>query len=173
MKKVLCPTEIAELKKGQVANATIFVLFASASNREGDMVARLDIKTSIGGTPVDLKPSLGDLLLPPKSQTVTEFDASMQKMQGFQRVTTKFRTTELMAVPMRIMKSAALSPVGKLSWVDNKLRFMGGLPASSDTVCVRLECDPKSGSGTITVCCDHAVAVNNITNLLKHAVSSS
>ena len=173
MKKVLCPREIPELKKGQVANATVCVLFASASNREGDMVARVDIKTSIGGTPVDLKPSLGDLLLPPKSQTESEFDASMQKMQGFQRVTTKFQTNDLMAVPMRIMKSAALSSVGKMSWVDNKLRFIGGLPASNDTVWVRLECDPNNGSGTITVCCDHAVAANTVTNLLKHAVSSS
>lgn len=174
VKKLLCPPEIPELKKGQVSNVTLGIVFASMSNREGDMVARFDIKSSVGGgSPVELKPSLGDLLLPQNVTSVADFDSKMSRMQGFQRVTSKFQTSNLVSVPMKVMKGAALTPVGDLNWSDNKLRLVGGLPSSNDIVYVLFECAPNSGGGTITVCCDHAVAVNNIMNLLKHAVSAN
>ena len=172
VKKALCPPEVMELQKGQVSNATICILFASASNRQGDMVAKFDIKSSISGVPVELRPSLGDLLLPQKAPTVTEFDASLSRMQGFQRVTSSFQTKDMKAVPKLVMKNAAVTPVGGSGWINNKLRFCGGLPASNDTVWILLESDPSNGSGTLTVCCDHAMAVNSILNLLKHALAN-
>jgi len=173
VKKALCPPDIAELKPSQVANATLCLEFASASNREGDMVARFDIKTSTGsGIPIEIKPSLGDLLMAQKAPSVAEFDAAMNRMQGFQRVTSSFQSSNLDAVPQIIIKSAALTPVGKLAWQEKKLRFIGGLPASHDQVFVRVDCDRTSGSGMITVCCDHALAVNSMLAILKHAVSS-
>ena len=136
------------------------------------MVGRFDIKTSTGGgIPIEIKPSLGDLLTPQKTPSVADFNASMNRMQGFQRVTSKFQSSKLDAVPQILLKSAALTPVGKAGWQDNKLRLIGGLPASNDLVFARVECDPNSGAGMITVCCDHAVAVNSIMNILKHAVS--
>lgn len=173
MKKALFPPDVAELKCGQVANATLCLEFASASNREGDMVARFDIKSSTGGgIPIEIKPSLGDLLMPQKAPSAAEFDTSMNRMQGFQRVTSKFQSSNLDSVPKAILKSAALTAVGKAAWQDNKLRFIGGLPATSDLVLVKVDCDRTSGSGMITVCCDHALAVNNMMAILKHALSS-
>ena len=173
MKKAVCPPEIAELKSGQMANATLCLQFATASNREGDLVGRFDIKTSTGGgIPIEIKPSVGELLTtPPTTPSVAEFDASMNRMQGFQRVTSKFQSSSVDGVPHILLKSAALSPVGKAGWQDNKLRLIGGLPASSDIVFVRVECDRNSGAGTITVCCDHAMAVNSVLAILKHALS--
>ncbi len=173
VKKTLLPPDVAELKVGQMANAIICLEFASASNREGDMVARFDVKASTGGgIPMELKPSLGDLLTPQKAMSVSDFDASMNRLQGFQRVTSTFQSSHLESVPQTIVKSAALTLIGKkLVWEGNSLRLLGGLPASNDLVWVRLDCDPNNGSGTIMVCCDNALAVNSILAILKHALS--
>jgi hypothetical protein len=203
LKKALLPLEILELKQGQVSNATLCLEFAAPSNRDGDLVARLDIKTSLSGVPVELKPSLGELLLPPPSQVSMSadlFDATMGRMHGFQRVSTNFSITKrgghsaVSSLPKTVLKHAALTPVGGttvLTWKNNadakdkdtakakastkdnenhKLRLMGGLPASTDLVFVWIECNDE-GVGSITVCCDHAMAVNSILNLIKHAVS--
>jgi hypothetical protein len=171
VKKSLCPPEIPELKKGQVSFSTVCFLFASASNREGDLVAKVEVKSLTGGSvPVEFKPSLGDLLRPHKMKTA-EFDSTMQTMQGFQRVVSNFHTGDLVGLPASLVKVIALSSVGKLAWKDNKLRLIGGLPVSTDLVLVLIQCDSSGGSGTITVCCDNAVAVNTIMNTLKRAIS--
>jgi hypothetical protein len=156
--------------------------FASASNREGDMVARLEIKSSTGGgVPVELKPTLAELLQTNKTHTKTtaaEFDATLQRMQGFQRVVSSFQNKkakdDVASLSTLILKHAALTLVvgNQKDNNNNTLRFIGGLPASSDLVLVLIQCDDDhTGSGSITVCCDHALAVNSILNVLKRAVS--
>lgn len=167
VKRAVWPPEISELKKGQVANATLCIEFASTSNREGDMVARVDIKSSTGGVPVEFNPTLGDLLKSRKLKEA-EFDSSQARMQGFARVTSSFQTSDMDSIPKSVLKHAALTPVGKLAWKDKKLRLVGGLPAGDDLVLVLIQCD--GGSGSITVCCDHAVAVNSILNVVKRAL---
>lgn len=150
-------------------------MFKSSSNRDGEVSARFDIKSSSGGgVPVDLRPSIGELLLPQVGTSLTDFDARLDRMQGFQRVVSKFQTTDMAKVPELVLKYVNLTPVGKLRWQGNKLRLIGLLPASSDLVLVRLESDLSSSvlEGTIIVCCDHAVAVNSIMNLMKSALSS-
>lgn len=180
LKKALIPPgDIAELKCGQVVNLIIGLEFASVSNREGDLVARFDIKTSTGGgIPIELRPTLGDLLVCPNlPPSVTEFDAAMNRLQGFQRVTATFQSSSpshLDTIPNAILKSAALTPVGKTKWQNNQLRFIGGLPGSNELVWVRLDWDPtkNNNSGTIAVCCDNAMAVNSIMAIVKHALST-
>ena len=179
-KKIVCPQEIAELKPGQVSSATVCIEFSSASNRDGDLVARLDVKSAAGGgVPIQVKPSIGELVRPcPKNlRKTSEFDSGMAKMHGFQRVESTFAlsqaTSSYSELPAWIAKHTALTPVPKLSWKDGKLRFAGGLPASEDLVFVMIQCDKLSGSGSITVCCDHAVAVSSVLNLIKRAVASA
>jgi hypothetical protein len=172
LKKALCPPDIAELKPGQVAHITVCLEFASSSNREGDLVGKFDIKTSTGGgTPVEIKPSIGDLLRRQEPPSESEFDVSFHRMQGFQRVATPFQSSNLDAVPGRLLKRAALTPVGPSAWQDNQLRLIGRLPASTDLVLVRLECNRSNGSGTLTVCCTDAMAVNSVMSVLKHSIS--
>jgi hypothetical protein len=155
-----------------MSTATLCIDFVSASNRDGDLVARLEIKSATGGgTPVQIKPSLSELVRPCKRKK-EEFDATMAQMQGFQRVEGTFTTPSYASLPQWIVKQSALSPVGKASWKEGKLRLVGGLPASHELVYVLIECDKASGAGKIIVCCDHAVAVNSILNDLKRAVSS-
>ena len=172
LKKALCPPDVAELKPGQVANTTLCLEFASASNREGDLVGKFDVKTATGGgIPIEIKPSIGDLLRHMDPPSLPEFDASFNRLQGFQRVATTFQSSSLDALPRRLLKSAALTPLGDPSWHNNQLRLIGGLPGSSDCVLVRLECNRSSGSGTMTVCCGDAMAVNSVMSVLKHSIS--
>ena len=158
-----------------MSTATLCIEFASASNRDGDLVARLEIKSATGGgTPVQIKPSLSELVRPCKQHKKEEFDATMAQMQGFQRVESTFTTPLYASVPQWIVKQSALSPMGKQtsSWKEGKFRLVGELPASDELVYVLIECDKTSGAGKIIVCCDHAVAVNSILNDLKRAVTS-
>jgi hypothetical protein len=172
LKKALCPPDIPELKPGQVANTTLCLEFASASNREGDLVGKFDIKTSTGGgIPIEFKPSIGDLLRRQEPPRGPEFDASFNRLQGFQRMTTTFQSSNIDTIPRRLLKSAALTPVGDAAWQNDQLRLIGGLPGSSDLVLVRLECNRNSGSGSMTVCSGDAMAVNSIMSMLKHSVS--
>jgi hypothetical protein len=180
----MCPPEITELKKGQVSSfATLCIEFTSASNRDGDLVARLDVKSSTGGVPIDVKPSLGELLRPCKQLKAADFDTSMNQMQGFQRVVSSFTTALALpsyyqSLPSMIVEHAALTPVGSgkqlSSWTkDSKLRLVGRLPASDEFVYVLVECEKTTGAGNITVCCDHAVAGTSIMNLMKRAVATN
>jgi hypothetical protein len=167
-KKVLCPPEILELRANDVMDDLLVLEFASVSNREGDLVGRLEVKQgSAGSVPIEIKPTLGELLRSPlKPSTVDEFDRTMQRMQGFQRVQTSFTTSmEIPSILSSILKQASLTVVKKS---NQQIRVLGLLPASNDPVLVLVEC--TNGTGTIIVCCDHAVAVNSILGLLKRAV---
>lgn len=149
-------------------NGLLVLEFASVSNREGDLVGRLEVKQgSAGSVPVEIKPMLGELLRSPlKPIPVDEFDSTMQRMQGFQRVQTSFTTSmDMVSILSSILKQASLAVVDKS---NHQIRSLGILPASNDPVLVLVEC--TNGTGTIIVCCDHAVAVNSILGLLKRAV---
>eukprot|EP00980_Cylindrotheca_fusiformis_P007006 scaffold1474_cov132-Cylindrotheca_fusiformis.AAC.2 len=176
VKKTVLPPEIPELKNGQMSTVQMCVQFVSPSNREGDLAIRFDIKSSTGGAvPVEIRPRVGELLRV-LSMKVDDFDSSFRKMQGFQRVSTAFTIAPagIESLPQFIWKEIAFTPIGSLGWtVDGKLRMAGCLPATNDTVLALIECDKMSGSGTITTCCDHAVAGNSILNSLKQAVTKS
>ena len=169
-KKTLCPPEIMELKANQSTTAILLFQYTSMSNREGDMVGRIEVKQGYGGSvPVEFKPSLGELLLPPKKAISAEsFDATLARMQGFQRVESSYTSCRPMASVVEVLKKhSSLKPVGE---TGDKLRMMGLLPASDETVMIKIE--PTNGGGKITVCCDHVVAINNILSLVKRALSS-
>jgi len=172
-KKILCPSEIMELKANQTTRACLVIEFASMSNREGDLVGRIEVKQGYGGTvPIDIKPPLGELLRPPeKNISVDEFDRTMTRMQGFQRVESSYTTSLPMAsVVESLLKHSSLKTIGSANFSsDKKLRLMGMLPANNDSVLVKLEA--TQGGGTIAVCCDNVVAINIILSLVKRAIN--
>lgn len=174
VRKIVLPLEISELPVGRRAECFVGIDFASASDRESFMQAKLEVKFGSGGTTVEIKPTIGDLLLPCK-RSIDEFDAAVSRMQGFHRAESNFSVSEssLAVLPIRFLSRAALSVVGasKPSWDDsNKIRLVGTLPASSDPVYV-LATNSVSGQGKITVCCEHTLVANSIMNLLKRAIS--
>jgi AP-3 complex subunit beta len=168
-KKILCPPEILELKAGHVTTVVMVLEFASMSNRDGDLVGKLEIKQgSAGSIPVEIKPSLCELLRPPKDTSMEEFDAIMKRMQGFQRVESTFvATREMASIAKSVLKETSFAT---LEGKDNKLRFLAMLPASDDPVLVQVELS-NGGNGKIFVCCDHAVAITSILSIVKQAVS--
>jgi hypothetical protein len=72
-----------------------------------------------------------------------------------------------------ILRAVALTSVGRSSstWKNDSLRLAGTLPASGDPVYILVTCHEKSGQGKIVVCCDHALAVNSIMNVMKRALA--
>lgn len=131
------------------------------------MVGRIEIKQGYGGSvPIEVKPTLGELLLPPKKAvTPADFDKTLSRMQGFNRVESSCATSRPLAQIVELLKKhSSLQQVG--STADNKLRMMGRLPANDDVVMVKMD------SGKITVCCDNVVSINSILSLVKRAVSA-
>jgi len=177
-KRVVAPPEIAQLSKGQQVDCVIGIEFSGISDREGSLLAKVDVKFGSGGIPVDIKPSLSDVLLPPlnnKRYSVDEFDSAIGRLRGFQRVETTLMAPRSQ-LPVLLMQAVALTPVGSNSakWKGDKLRLVGILPASSDPVFVQVTCKDSSSSdpakAQVTVCCDHALAANCIVNHIKRSI---
>jgi AP-3 complex subunit beta len=175
--KVVVPPEIDLLRAGQCTDAMVGIDFQSASDRDGSLLAKFDIKSASGSVPVEIKPCLADLLLPCK-RSVGEFDEEIDKMHGFQRVESKVSLNfsadaSLRAkLPEHLLRTAALNQVGKPgSWKKNdSLRLAGTLPASGDPVYIFVTCN-ESGQGKVVVCCDHALVVNSVMNVMKRALA--
>jgi len=173
-KKTLCPPEIMELKANETTNAIVIFQFAKMSDREGDIVGRIEVKQGYGGSvPIEFKPSLGELLQPPnKAMSVKEYDVALARMQGFQRVESPYTSSKSMAsIGKSLMKQSSFRPIGGAEIDANKsLRMIGLLPVGKEPVMVKFE--PSSNGGKIIVCCDHVVVINSILSLVKRAVSS-
>ena len=172
-KRVAVPNEIASLKQGQMSNVMLGIDFASSSDRDDSLMARFDIKFNGGSTPVELRPSLGQLLQP-CDRNLSDFHSGMSKLQGFNRVANTFQLSDASFLTTEwIRKQANLTPVKeatKESSLEQGLHFVASLPASGDPVFVTVTCS-QSGSGTVTVCCEQALAVNGIANSLKKAIT--
>ena len=89
--KVITPPEIPALKKGKISTVFIGLTFSSATDRDGIALAKFDIKSDRGTTPVEIRPSLGELLDSPKSVSISEFDTAFAELQGIhQRISASF-----------------------------------------------------------------------------------
>ena len=170
-KKVYLPPEIDQLKAGQQADCILGMEFASTSDRDGNLLAKFDFKFGAGGIPIEIKPSLGQLLLP-CHRTVSQFDNELKRLQGFQRVES---TLSLPLTPQTlnntIFAAARLSLVEQ-GWSNNMLRLVGTLPASHDPVYVLVQ-QPTDGSYKFIVCSDNALAANSLMNVLKKKIAST
>ena len=70
------------------------------------------------------------------------------------------------------MLSVLIHGQKQISTWPGKGRFIGILPASGHNIYAVVECDPITGHGDITVCCNNAMASNSISNLLKQSLSN-
>jgi hypothetical protein len=169
---MVAPNEIASLRQGQMSNVILGVDFASVSDRDDSLLARFDIKFNGGSAPVELRPSIGQLL-DPCQKSLSDFESAMSKLQGFNRVANTFQLSDTSFLTTKwIRKHANLTPVkgGNNENLEQGVRFVGSLPASGDPVYVMVTCK-QTGSGTVTVCCEQALAINGIANSLKKAIA--
>jgi AP-3 complex subunit beta len=164
--RVVLPPEVNELNPGQKVTVVVAIEFASVSDRDGSLQAKLDVRFGSGSVPIDINPRLGDLLTPVTIST-NDFDASINRLHGFQRVESNLPENEELGVLMdRILDAMALTAIGN---DKAKVRLVGSLPASSDPVFVML----LANSGKVVVCCDHALAVNTIMQQVKQALQQN
>lgn len=176
-RNIVLPLEISELPCGRKVECMIGIDFSGVSDREGSLLAKLEVKFGSTGASVDLKPSICDLLLH-CTRSIEQFDAAFQRMHGFNRVETNFSVSESsrLALSARLLARAALTGVppgangGKSN--DNEIiRWAGTLPSSADPIYVLTRCSASSGQGTLVVCCEHALVANAVMNVLKRAIS--
>lgn len=171
-RKVSLPLEIPELKKDQVVESVLAIDFASTSDREGSMLAKLDVKFGSGGIPVEIKPSLGDILLP-STISPTQFDQAIARLHGFQRLDSTIDLQTNISggdLARQLQKLAALTNVDVGDDSPQSIKLAGVLPASSDSVYVLVE--GNTNKKVLIVCSENALAVNSIMNGLKRGIQS-
>jgi len=178
--RVVAPPEIAAaLAPGQKVECVVGIDFAGISDRDNSLRAALDVKFGTGGVPIEIKPNLGDLLMPCKLLSIEDFDSAVGVLHGFQRVESTVPVpdaTTRSELPKKLVRGMALWPVGggRADWKSDddgdKLRMLGTLPSSLDPVYVMVTCPPGATAAKITVCCDHALAVNSILNQAKRTL---
>lgn len=174
-RQVVIPQEIVALKKGEMTTATLGMSFQTASDRDGALQARFDFKSDRSSSAVDIRPTIGDMLRPCR-MSAEDFQSNVNALQGFSRVVSKLQVDSKSydALPRSIMKHAALTPLDrKVAWKDSEFRLAGTLPSSMDKIFVVVECDRKTGAGSITVCCEHPLACNSLKDVLKSAVADA
>ena len=90
--KVITPPEIPALKKGMASTLFIAITFASATDRDNISVAKFDIKSDHGTTSVEVRPTLGELLIDEgtKNMSQAEFDTAISILHGIQRISSTF-----------------------------------------------------------------------------------
>lgn len=170
--KVIVPQEISALKNGQASIVFIGITFESATDRDGVALAKFDVKSDRGSTSIEIRPSIGEMLdTPPKN---IDFDAATSGFEGnkFLMISSSFSLSPIndekfKSVPTKILKHLYLRQIGE--WPE-KGCFVGKLPESGDNVFIRIKCDKVTGSGTITVCGNNAMASNSIVNLVKSSL---
>jgi hypothetical protein len=171
-KRSVLPQEILALNKDMMTMVILGLEFVSASDRNGTLQARFDLKSDRGSHPLDLRPPLTELVKP-LVLNANAFDENMNRLQGFQRVTSKFAIPagEVANFDSAILKQVALRPLDNVeAWkTTRRLRLVGQLPVSIDKVFILVQCS-ENGSGTLTVCCDNAIATNSILDSLKKAL---
>jgi AP-3 complex subunit beta len=169
--RVVAPPELPAVGVGENAKVVVSINFTGSSDRDGTLLAKLEVKFGSGGIPFEVRPSICDLLLP-CTRTVAEFDGSIEKMHGFNRLETKVASTlSPQEVTSKLLSSSSLTPV-KQSNVEGekRTRLVGSLPASSDLVYVQLE--QIGADYKMIICCVHALVLSPLLNQLKKALTS-
>ena len=79
--RISIPQEISSLESMKVSSAIIGLEFAQASDKEGALLAKFDLKCDRGTTPIDICPPLAETVKP-SPISVEKFDESIMKLQG-------------------------------------------------------------------------------------------
>merc|ERR1712194_63563 len=177
--KVITPPEFPVLKKGMASTVFIGIAFSSASDRDGVVLAKFDVKSDRGTNSVEVRPTLGELLKDetPKTTSQSDFDVATSRLHGIQCISSPFtlpmpmNDSNFKNLPSTILQHLNLKQIG--GWTrKGKAFFVGTLPSSGEEVYVAVTCDAVTGYGHLTVSSNDAMAANSIMNLLKQALAS-
>ena len=176
--RISVPQEISSLDSSKVSFTTVGLEFAQASDKDGAILAKFDVKCDRGTTSIDICPPLAETLQEFKMSR-SDFDAASSKLHGIhQQAKASFNLPSgsggnvksyYKRIPKRVLKSSNLSLVE--SWTDSHCKFVGRLPSSGNYVLLDIECDASSGGGNINLCCDSAMALNPLLAFFKNAIT--
>ena len=152
-----------------MATVVLGIEFNDCIDRDDSLLARFEIKYNGGALPMEVRPSLLELLQPCMKNR-REFDGATRKLQGFNCVDSSFSLPSASSLVTRkwVSKNGNLTPIKEDNKVLDGMRFAGSLPSSGDTVFVFLCC--TSQGGNVTVWCEQALAANCIVHALKKAI---
>ena len=197
--KAIIPPEIPILNKGMASTVFIGLTFATATDRDGVTVAKFDVKSDRGGTSIECRPTLGELLSDeaPRDMSQSDFDTKTSGLHGIQRTSSPFTLSPTNAdnfdsLPRTVLQHlnlvsestvddsivlvlmliyiSIIYPQKSIGKWTGKGCFVGTLPSSGQEVYVTITCDKKTGNGNVHVCCNDAMAANSLLNLLKQTL---
>jgi hypothetical protein len=116
---VIAPPEIMALNKGEVSIFSLGIAFASATDRDGISVAKFDVKSDRGSTPVEIRPTLGEFLDATKTKSIsqTDFDTAVNEMHGIhQRTASTFSLSPVDKTMYQNVPSIILQQFNLVSW---------------------------------------------------------
>lgn len=110
--QIIAPPEILALKKGQVSTLSLGISFGSSTDKDGVSVAKFDVKSDRGTTPIEIRPTLGEFLDPTKTDiSQNDFDKTVDEMNGIhQRATATFslspvNETTHQSIPRKVLQN--------------------------------------------------------------------
>lgn len=115
--KVITPPEIPALKKGMASTLFLGITFASVTDRDGITVAKFDVKSDRGTTSIEVRPTLGELLIDDsKSLSQSDFDTAMSGFQGIQRITSAFTLSPINDDTFKNLPSTVMQHLNLVSY---------------------------------------------------------
>jgi len=167
--KNILPVEIASLDKSKISYAVVGLEFPQASDRDGAMWAKFDVKSDRGVIPIDICPPLAEII-EPTHMSQHEFDTATYKLQGIhQHAMTSFKAS-FDKISEKVLEASSIAVVEGCS--SDHFKFAGVLPESRNPVLLSVKCDSSSGSVEMHVNCDNAMALGPLLSSFKSAISN-
>lgn len=121
--QIIAPPEILALKKGQISTISLGIAFGSATDKDGVCVAKFDVKSDRGTTPIEIRPSLGEFLDPKKTSiSQQDFDKTVDEMNGIhQRATATFLLSPVNKTAHQDIPRKVLQNFNLVSLLSNRI----------------------------------------------------
>jgi hypothetical protein len=104
-----------------VSALSLGIAFASATDKDGVTVAKFDVKSDRGTTPIEIRPTLGEFLDASKIKSISqdEFDKTVNEMHGIhQRSTSTFSLPPMDEASHKNISSAILQHFNLVSLMN-------------------------------------------------------
>lgn len=167
--KSMLPLEIATLDTTKISYAVVGIEFSQASDKDGAMWAKFDVKSDRGVIPIDICPSLAELI-EPIQMSQHEFDTAARKLQGIHQQTMASFKASFDNILETVLKVSSIAVVEECT--SDLFKFAGVLPASRTPVLLSVKCSSSLGSVDIQIYCDNAMALSPLLSSFKSAISN-
>lgn len=167
--KSILPVEIAALDKAKISYAVVGLEFSQASDKDGAMWAKFDVKSDRGTFPIDVCPPLAETI-EPIAMSQKEFDIAANKLQGIHQQTMASFKASFDNLLDKVMEVSSMAVVeGGPSGI---FKFSGVLPKSRTPVLLSVKCNSSTESVDMHIYCDNAMALSPLLSSFKSALGN-